>query len=365
MHSLHETYPALENQPESLCRPAKAGHPLGDERNPRSCVSTIARLRTAQAGCPWDQEQTHQTLARCLIDECSELLDTIDRLDMPHMREELGDVLIQVVFHAQLAQEAGLFDLEAVAREVNEKLVRRHPHVFGDGRLETSEQVLTQWEQIKAGEKKARGSAPAPLFKEMPPRLPALMYAEAAWKQVRKKDLVAESGADSAAVSRMAEGLTPEVLGRALFEIVAAAAQAQGTSIPRRPLETIPTPSSDMSSDASTAPRPTPESVIRSWWTPFGEHLGLERRCSRYTVRNYRAAFEDFYRWLVASNLWEAGIGALGSREIRDFVDRGPAPLRAAHAPQPRLRAEGALPLLDGARPPRAQPVRGRPATQA
>jgi XTP/dITP diphosphohydrolase/tetrapyrrole methylase family protein/MazG family protein len=183
---------------------------------------TIARLR-GPGGCPWDQEQTHQTLTRCLIDECSELLDTIDRLDMPHMREELGDVLIQVIFHAQLAEEAGRFDLEDVAREVNEKLVRRHPHVFGDGRLETSEQVLTQWEQIKAGEKKARGSAPAPLFKELPPRLPALMYAESVWKQVGKKGLAGASGADTDRIAQLAAGLDSDTLGKMLFEIAAAA----------------------------------------------------------------------------------------------------------------------------------------------
>ena len=115
--------------------------------------TTIARLR-GPGGCPWDQEQTHASLVRCLIDEVSELIDTIDRADLPHMREELGDVLIQVVFHAQLAEEAGKFSLEDDAREVNEKLVRRHPHVFGTGKLDTSEQVLVQWEQIKALEKK-------------------------------------------------------------------------------------------------------------------------------------------------------------------------------------------------------------------
>jgi MazG family protein len=188
--------------------------------------ATIARLR-GPGGCPWDQEQTHQSLARCLVDECSELLDTIDRLDMPHMREELGDVLIQVIFHAQLAQEAGLFDLEDVAREVNEKLVRRHPHVFGEGRLETSEQVLTQWEQIKAGEKKARGTSAPRVFKEMPPRLPALMYAEAAWRQATKKGLGASTGADLARVSALAQGLDAARLGRMLFEL-AAAAQSRG-----------------------------------------------------------------------------------------------------------------------------------------
>jgi MazG family protein len=182
---------------------------------------TIARLR-GPGGCPWDQEQTHQTLARCLIDECSELLDTIDRLDLPHMREELGDVLIQVIFHAQLAQEAGQFTFEDVAREVNEKLVRRHPHVFGEGRLETSEQVLVQWEQIKATEKKA-APPKSSIFKELPPRLPSLMFAESVWKQLGKKDLTSESGVDRAGVERIASNLDSESLGRMLFEIAAAA----------------------------------------------------------------------------------------------------------------------------------------------
>jgi len=186
---------------------------------------TIARLR-GPGGCPWDQEQSHASLTRCLIDECSELLDTIDRLDLPHMREELGDVLIQVIFHAQLAEEAGHFDLEDVAREVNEKLVRRHPHVFGPGRLETSDQVLVQWEQIKATEKKAGPPASA-LFKDLPPRLPALMYAEAVWKQMGKKGLRAAAGVPEAPIAALAAGLTPEDLGRRLFEL-AAAAQARG-----------------------------------------------------------------------------------------------------------------------------------------
>src|SRR6185312_11490244 len=109
---------------------------------------TMARLR-GPGGCPWDQEQTHASLVRCLIDEVSELIDTIDRNDLPHMREELGDVLIQVVFHACLAEEAGQFNFDDVARDINEKLIRRHPHVFGSGKLETSAQVLAQWDVIK------------------------------------------------------------------------------------------------------------------------------------------------------------------------------------------------------------------------
>ncbi len=186
---------------------------------------TIARLR-GPGGCPWDQEQTHATLVRCLIDEVSELIDTIDRLDLPHMREELGDVLIQVVFHAQLAEEAGHFDLEAVAREVNEKLVRRHPHVFGEGRLDTSEQVLVQWEQIKALEKK-NGLPPSQVFKDLPPRLPALMFAEAVWKQIEKKQLPADGAVDNAQVQALGRHLTADTLGRMLFEITAAS-RAQG-----------------------------------------------------------------------------------------------------------------------------------------
>lgn len=185
---------------------------------------TVARLR-GPGGCPWDQEQDHRSLAVCLVEECSELLDTIDRLDFPHMREELGDVLVQVVFHAQLAAEAGHFDLEAVAREINDKLVRRHPHVFGEGRLETAAQVIDQWEKIKATEKK-NGDAPAPgeagVFKRLPPRLPALLFAHDVFKQIEKRALPAGAAYDRAAIARQAEGLDEATAGRALFALAAA-----------------------------------------------------------------------------------------------------------------------------------------------
>jgi XTP/dITP diphosphohydrolase/tetrapyrrole methylase family protein/MazG family protein len=182
---------------------------------------TVARLR-APDGCPWDIEQTHQSLARCLIDECSELLDTIDRLDIPHMREELGDVLIQVVFHAQIAEERGDFNFDDVAREINEKLIRRHPHVFGPDKLQTSDQVLVQWDQIKAQEKAATGRTESALFKPLPPRLPALMFAEAVDKQIEKKKLPVDGTLDQVEVTRLAEGLDDAVAGRKLFELVAA-----------------------------------------------------------------------------------------------------------------------------------------------
>jgi XTP/dITP diphosphohydrolase/tetrapyrrole methylase family protein/MazG family protein len=183
---------------------------------------TMARLR-APDGCPWDREQTHQTLTRCLIDECSELLDTIDRNDLPHMREELGDVLIQVVFHAQLAAERGDFDFDDVAREINEKLIRRHPHVFGDGQADTSAQVIEVWEKVKAGEKAAAGKTESAVFKHLPPRLPALMFAEEVWKQITKKNLPADGVADATRVAKLAEQLDAPTLGRMLFELAAAA----------------------------------------------------------------------------------------------------------------------------------------------
>lgn len=182
---------------------------------------TVARLR-APDGCPWDREQTHQTLARCLIDECSELLDAIDRLDLPHMREELGDVLVQIIFHAQLAAERGEFDFEDVAREINEKLVRRHPHVFGRKRLRTSKEVLVQWDAIKKQEKRAAGRSEPSVLKPLPPQLPALMFAEAVWKQIQKKRLPAAGLVDAAKIRRLGAGLTEASLGRMLFELAAA-----------------------------------------------------------------------------------------------------------------------------------------------
>jgi len=190
--------------------------------------NTIARLR-GPGGCPWDQEQTHASLTRCLIDECSELLDTIDRLDMPHMREELGDVLIQVIFHAQIAEESGHFTLDDVAREVNEKLIRRHPHVFGDhAKLATGAEVVVKWEEIKAQEKAAKGEATSPsVFKDLPPRLPALMYAEAIWKQIEKKKLPVGDAVNTTRIQSLGAELTAADAGRLLFEI-AAACRAKG-----------------------------------------------------------------------------------------------------------------------------------------
>lgn len=133
----------------------------------------VARLR-APDGCPWDREQTHLTLRRELLEECHEVLDALDSGDAVELQEELGDLLLQVVMHAQIASEAGQFDLNAVARGIAEKLVRRHPHVFADADAKTTGAVLKNWERIKAEEKPERHSR----LDGIPRGLPALARAQ-------------------------------------------------------------------------------------------------------------------------------------------------------------------------------------------
>ncbi len=186
-------------------------------------LSTTARLR-APDGCPWDREQTHRSICDCLVEEVCELLQAIDREDDANLREELGDLLFHVVLHAQMASESGKFDFDAVAREVNEKMVRRHPHVFGEGaRLSDSESVVRQWEQIKLREK---GAAPAGTFKDLPPALNSVLRAREVWKQVRKKSLRPGDTVDAAEVTVRAEGLDEASAGRALFTLIAACREA-------------------------------------------------------------------------------------------------------------------------------------------
>lgn len=180
---------------------------------------TMVRLR-GPGGCPWDREQTHQSLARCLIEECAELLEAIDGNDMEHLREELGDVLLQVVFHARIAEEAGYFSFDEVADGINEKLIRRHPHVFGSATAKSSEEVHKQWDEIKAMEKNNRFEVDS-LFKELPSVLPALLYAWGFYKQLQKKGLLDQlSGRQR--IETLAGEIDEESAGEKLFEIAAA-----------------------------------------------------------------------------------------------------------------------------------------------
>ena len=184
---------------------------------------TVAKLRDPETGCPWDIEQTHQSITDCLIDECCELLQTIDRLDMEHMEEELGDVLLQVIFHAQIAKENSQFDFDSVCEVLNDKLVRRHPHVFGDEKdLKTSDSVLDRWELIKSNEKK-RGFVATGVFKDLPPQLPALMFAEDIHKQIVKKSIDASEFYDADSIEKLLADKTIDesTVGALLFNLVA------------------------------------------------------------------------------------------------------------------------------------------------
>jgi tetrapyrrole methylase family protein/MazG family protein len=133
----------------------------------------VAKLR-APDGCPWDREQTHATLKPQLLEECYELIDAIDDQDDEALLEELGDVLLQIVLHAQMASEEGRFHFDQIADRIADKLVLRHPHVFGDNKLSTSEAVLRQWDAIKRSEKQERKS----ILDGIPRTLPALIKAQ-------------------------------------------------------------------------------------------------------------------------------------------------------------------------------------------
>ena len=139
-----------------------------------SLIETVKRLR-APDGCPWDREQTHKSIRGHLVEECAELLEAIDLESPEKMREELGDVLMHLVLHAEIESENGRFDFYDVARELKEKLVRRHPHVFGERKAADSGEVLKIWQDVKTKEKKER--AVGKLFDGIPPQLSALRYA--------------------------------------------------------------------------------------------------------------------------------------------------------------------------------------------
>jgi MazG family protein len=139
-------------------------------------VEIMERLR-APDGCPWDREQTFDTIKPYTLEETYEVLDAIDRRDFPHLAEELGDLLLQCVFYAQMASEQGLFRIEDCLDRINEKLIRRHPHVFASGDAKTPEAVKKRWDEIKSAEKEQKGAANASLLAGVPRAQPALQEA--------------------------------------------------------------------------------------------------------------------------------------------------------------------------------------------
>jgi len=184
-------------------------------------LNVMSKLRSP-TGCPWDREQSHLTLRRHAIEEVYELIDAIEARDDHEMAEELGDLLLQVVFHCQLARERGAFDFEKVCRMIVEKLVHRHPHVFATTKVKNVDEVWVNWEKIKNAEKHGTKHARHSALDGIPKYLPALLRAEKLLKKARKAKLLAEEGVSKRKFAKTA-------LARELFEL-ASSAQLRGWS---------------------------------------------------------------------------------------------------------------------------------------
>ena len=138
----------------------------------------MEKLRTPETGCPWDLKQNFKSIAAYTIEEAYEVVDAIEREDTDDLKDELGDLLLQVVFHARMAEEAGLFNFDDVANAVSEKMIRRHPHVFGDEANKTADDVKNSWEEIKAEEKRTKtGDETTSLLDDIPNPLPGMSRA--------------------------------------------------------------------------------------------------------------------------------------------------------------------------------------------
>ena len=181
----------------------------------------MARLRSP-TGCPWDREQNHYTLRRHAIEEVYELIDDIEAGDDHEMAEELGDLLLQIVFHCQMAKERGAFDFEKVCRLIVEKLVRRHPHVFGKIKVKNVDEVWVNWEKIKKAEKHGTKHARHSALDGIPKHLPALLRAEKLVKKALKAKI-------PLAGQNSKRRLAKTALARELFDL-AELAQARGWS---------------------------------------------------------------------------------------------------------------------------------------
>jgi tetrapyrrole methylase family protein/MazG family protein len=159
--------------------------PLVDLRGPEGVAYIVARL-LGPGGCPWDREQTHQSIRKDLLEETHEALEALDAGDMDALSEELGDVLLHVLMHSEMARQAGDFDLGDVYQHIAAKLIRRHPHVFGEVNVAGSDEVISNWDAIKRQERAEKGHSPRGIFDGIPPGLPALMAAQETIRKASK-----------------------------------------------------------------------------------------------------------------------------------------------------------------------------------
>lgn len=197
-----------------------------DKRSFSKLVDIVKTLRSPD-GCPWDKAQTHQTIRKNLIEEAYELVETIDEVDMEHMVEELGDVLLQIMLHSQLGLEEGYFDIYDVIRELNDKLIRRHPHVFGDREADDAEEALAHWQQMKEKEKQGT-TAPQSILEGIPKDLPAILKAYQLQKKAASvkfdwtdiKDVYAKIEEELQELKEASQQEIAEELGDLLFAVV-------------------------------------------------------------------------------------------------------------------------------------------------
>ena len=168
----------------------------------------IKRLR-AKDGCAWDRAQTHESLRTCMKEEAYEVIEAIEKNDMDNLKEELGDVLLQVAMHSQIAKEEGNFTIDDVIKEICQKLIRRHPHVFGSEKANNAQQVLENWEEIKRREKKEQ--SPLDSMQRIPLALPACIRAQKAQKYAQKAGY---------SFHEPKERLGKEEVGKKLFDLL-------------------------------------------------------------------------------------------------------------------------------------------------
>jgi nucleoside triphosphate diphosphatase len=203
-------------------------------RHLQEAVAIMARLR-APDGCPWDREQTFDTIKRHTLEETYEVFDAIERRAWPELKDELGDLLLQVLFYAQMASEAGYFTISDVAANLNAKLIRRHPHVFGNAEATDADAVLRNWEQIKREEKQASAATQDSMLDDVPRTMPAMLEAGKLGSKAAKvgfdwpnadglfeklQEEIAELQAELSPIARSTSAAAEEELGDLLFTVV-------------------------------------------------------------------------------------------------------------------------------------------------
>jgi MazG family protein len=201
--------------------------------NLKTLLQTFLALRNPKDGCPWDRVQTHESIAHCVIEEAYEVVDAIERNDFDSLKEELGDLLYQIIFHAEMANEKKAFNLSDVTSTLNKKLIRRHPHIFAEKKTVTSKESLMIWENIKAQEKPNRPQGS--VMEEIPKKFPPFLKSKKLQKKAKKV------GFDWDSVTQVLDKLDEEILRKSFL----AASRCDvlicmGTSLMVSPANSIP-----------------------------------------------------------------------------------------------------------------------------